>query len=201
MSAPLSVSNSKIKVMNAALAALGVNKITSFLDNSIAARTGNALFDDMVEAALSGYPWRFARDRVKLAQVPDPAPPPWETVWKLSGQALTIHAIYEGSQQVMFDRFGDKIVTMTPPNSPDEIWAEITSPVSPDLWAGYFRQAFIFSLAARLAIPVTQSEQLAMYYTQEAETAMARAKSRDAQGRSPSRIDTKAFVRARRGRK
>jgi hypothetical protein len=200
MSAPLSVSNSKIKVMNAALAVLGVNPITSFLDNSIAARTGNALFDDTLEAALSGYPWRFARDRVKLTRVNEDAPPPWQTVWQLTSTALAVHSIYEDDQQVLFDRFGTKIVTMTGPTSTAEIWAEITAAVVPDQWAGYFRQAFVLTLASTICLPITQNEQLDAQTAAKAEKAMIFAKSRDAQGRSPSRIDTKMFIRARRAR-
>lgn len=200
MSAPLSVSNSKIKVMNAALAALGVPPITSFLDNSIAARTGNALFDDTLEAALSGYPWRFARDRVKLERVNEDAPPPWQTVWQLSNTALAVHAIYEDGQQVLFDRFGSKIVTMTGPTEAVEVWAEITAAVPPDQWANYFRQAFVMTLASAICMPITQNEQLDALIAGKAQTAMALAKSRDAQGRSPSRIDTRMFIRARRAR-
>lgn len=198
MSAPLSVSNSKIKVMNAALAELGVNPITTFLDNSIAARTGNALFDDILEAALSEYPWRFARDRVQLTQVAIAAPPPWQSLWQLSNTALAVHAIYENDQQVLFDRFGTKIATMTVTTAPVQVWAEITASVSPDQWAGYFRRAFILHLAAALAMPITQSEQVEQRLIGLAREAMALAKSRDAQGRSPSRIDAKMFIRARR---
>ena len=201
MSAPLSVSNSKIKVMNAALAELGVNPITSFLDNSIAARTGNALFDDVLEAALSGYPWRFARDRVQLTRLVAVAPPPWQTVWQLSNTALAVHAIYEDDQQVLFDRFGQKIMTMTSETSTAQIWAEITAAVPPDQWAGYFRRAFILHLAAALAMPITQSDQMEQRLLMASREAMALAKSRDAQGRSPSRIDTKMFIRARRSRR
>lgn len=200
MSAPLSVSNSKIKVMNAALAELGVNPITTFLDNSIAARTGNALFDDILEDALSGYPWRFARDRVQLTQVVATVPPPWQSVWQLSNTALAVHAIYEGDQSVLFDRFGGRIVTMTSPTAPVEVWAEITAAVPPDQWAGYFRRAFVLKLAAALAAPVTQSEQVEQRLLMLSNEAMALAKSRDAQGRSPSRIDTKLFIRNRRAR-
>jgi hypothetical protein len=56
----LSVSNSTIKAMNAALAHIGVPEITSFLDESLPARVGNLLFEDTLENALSQYPWRFA---------------------------------------------------------------------------------------------------------------------------------------------
>lgn len=199
MSAPLSISNSTIKVMNAALVQIGVNSISSFLENSLAARTGNALFADILEAELAGYPWRFARDRVKLSLSDAPPPPPWSAVYQFPTGALAVHAVYEGDQKTIFDRFGQKIVTMTPADPPREIWAEVTMTVGPDQWAGYFRRAFTLALASALVMPLTEDQSLAEKTAQVAAAAMAYARSRDAQGRTPSRIDTKAFVRARRG--
>ena len=58
--------------------------------------------------------------------------------------------------------------------------------------------SFILQLAASIAMPITQDEQTAGFLNQEAERMMLRARSRDAQGRTPSRLDTKMFVKARR---
>lgn len=196
--APLSVSNSNIKVMNAALAELGVNPISTFLDNSIAARTGNAMYADVLESALSAYPWRFARDRREMQRLVDAAPPPWESVWQLPAAVLNVVAVYEEDQKVLFDRFGTKIVTMTSEAYGGTLWVEGTVSVDPSLWAGYFRRAFIVALAAAVAMPITQDEGLAAYKSQEARALMEFAKTRDAQGRTPSRIDTKMFIRNRR---
>lgn len=195
---PLAVSGTNIKVLNAALALLGVNPVTSFLDDSIAARTGNALFADTLEAALADYPWRFARDRVSLTQLELPAPPPWSAVFQMPSNALSIIAVYEGDQKVLHDVFGGKIAVMSPGEA-SVFWAEITATVGPDGWAGHFRAAFIHVLAGVLAMPLTQDEQLTAYVSRKGETLMLKAKSRDAQGRSPSRVDTKGFIRARRG--
>ena len=48
-------------------------------------------------------------------------------------------------------------------------------------------------------MPITQDERTAAFTLQQAENEMLRARSRDAQGRTPSRLDTKTFIRARRG--
>lgn len=196
--APLSVSNSTIKVMNAALAELGVSPITSFSDNSIAARTGNALFADVLEACLAAYPWRFARDRREAPALPGPAPAPWSRRFSIPTSMITILSVYEDEQKIVFDRFGQSITTMTTEGFAGSIWIEGTVSVTPDLWAGYFRRAFIVQLAADMAMPITQDENLAAFHGQRAAAFMAYAKSRDAQGRTPSRIDTKMFIRNRR---
>ncbi|MFD2175688.1 hypothetical protein [Rhodobacter lacus] len=195
----LAVSNSDIKIANAALAALGVPEISTLLENSIAARTINALYADTLEAAIAAYPWRFARDRVKCARLDQPPPPPWLGLYQLPAQAVQLISVYEGDSLTTFDVFGRKIAVNVAESSKSEIWAEVSVTPSPDQWAPHFRAAFILALAAQIAMPITQDENLSGAIAQRAETAMLRARSRDAQGRTPSRLDTGAFIRARRG--
>jgi len=199
ISSPLAVSKSSIKVMNAALAEIGVPAITSFLDTSLAARTGNALYADILEGALASYPWRFARKTVTLQQVEGDAPAGYARLYRLPGGALNVHVVYEGDSKTIFDVFGRDVAIRSIWAGYEPITAQITEMVPPDRWAGYFRRAFTLQLAAALAMPITQDAQLAQILDMRAERAMAYAKSRDAQGRSPSRIDTKGFLRARRG--
>lgn len=198
MSAPLSVSNSNIKVANAALAEIGVGGISSFSQNSLAARTANALYADAVEYVLGSYPWRFARDRVQLVRLSETPPPPWSGLYRLPTEALAVHSVLEGEQRTVFDVFGRKIAVMVPGDAPTEVWAEITNTVGPDQWPGYFRRAFITYLAGVFSMPITQDEKITILKKEEAATMLARAQSRDAQGRTPSRINTKGFIHARR---
>lgn len=194
----LSTSQSDIKVFNAALAEIGVPKISSFTQNSIASRTGNAAYADILEEALSAYPWRFARAQIKLTRLDEDAPAPWVAVYALPREALVVHSVREGRQLTQFDVFGRSVAVMTPHASLDQVDAEITQLVKPDNWPGYFRRPFIVYLAASITMPITQDERLAGLMAQKAQAMFAMAKSRDAQGRTPSRIDTKAFIRQRR---
>ena len=195
---PLSVSNSSIKVMNAALAQIGVPEISSFTENTLAAKTGNRLFADILEHELSAYPWRFARDRVALSRLTDTPPPPWTGLYQLPNSALVLHTIYVDDYIDSFDRFGYKIAVNVDSNSTSTVTAEYTNTISAGSWPGYFRRSFIMSLAAAVAMPITQDEQMSLALQKESEIMMARAKSRDAQGRTPSRLDTKLFIKARR---
>ena len=195
---PLSVSNSSLKVMNAALAQIGVEEITSFSDSTQQAKVGNRLFADILENALASYPWRFARDRVVLVRNATTAPPPWTGCYTIPNSTVTLLTVYEGNHVCSFDRFGSNIVVNANAGSTSVFAAEITASVTPDLWSGAFRRAFILQLAASIAMPITQDEQTAGFLNQEAERMMLRARSRDAQGRTPSRLDTKMFVKARR---
>ncbi len=195
---PLSVSNSSIKVMNAALAQIGVPDIASFTENTLAAKTGNRLFADILEHELSAYPWRFARDRVALSRLSDTPPPPWTGLYQLPSSALVLHTIYVDDYIDKFDRFGYKIAVNVDSNSTSTVTAEYTNTISAGSWPGYFRRSFIMSLAAAIAMPITQDEQMALALQKESEIMMAKARSRDAQGRTPSRLDTKLFIKARR---
>jgi hypothetical protein len=198
IASPLAISQSNIKVYNAALSELGVPPVASFLEQSHPARVGNEVYANALEAEIAAYPWRFARTQVELAALPGPAPEPWGAAFALPDSALNVHVVYQGGVKVPFDVFGRTVLTRDIYSEPAK--ADISQMVAPDVWAAYFRRAFILKLAAAVAMSITMDDRLALLLEQKAERAMAYAKSRDAQGRSPSRVDTKAFIRARRGR-
>ena len=83
-------------------------------------------------------------------------------------------------------------------NSSSTVTAEYTNTIGADGWPGYFRRAFVLSLAAAISMPITQDEGTSAALAKEAEMMMLKARSRDAQGRTPSRLDTKLFIKARR---
>ncbi len=95
----------------------------------------------------------------------------------------------------MFER---AVALMVSENTTATIEAEVTIYTTPDKWPGYFRKAVILQIAADVAMPLTQDEKTADRLQKQAGIKLAFAKSRDAQGRTPSRIDTKGFIRARR---
>ncbi len=195
---PSSVSNTSLKIMNAALAQIGVEEIESFSDTSLAAKTGNRLFSDILEHELSSYPWRFARDRVTLTRSAKTAPKPWTGLYRLPQSALVLHTVYIDDYVGQFDRFGANVAVNVDSNSSSTVTAEITENVDASNWPGYFRRAFIMSLAAAISMPITQDDNMSMSLQKESEIMLAKAKSRDAQGRTPSRLDTKLFIKARR---
>lgn len=196
----LSVSNNSIKVMNAALTELGIEPISAFTDNSIAARTGNTTFADVVEEVLSLYPWRFARD-VQTLQADAQATPPagWESMWPLPDAALVVHSVHADDVRQEFDVFGRNVALNVDPDGAAVVKAEVTIYVDPSLWPGYFRRAFIVHFASTMAMPLTQDESMMERLRMSAARQLAVAKTRDAQGRTPTRIDASLLIRRRRG--
>lgn len=196
---PLSVSDSALKAFNAALSLLGLPNISSFLDNNPQARVGNALAGNSIEAMLAEYPWRFARKQETMAASVTTAPAPWESMFTLPAETLLVRSVWDGDQKILFDVFGGEVATMVNTAGAYDVKAEVTYAPSVGQWPGYFRQAAITRLAADVCMPLTQDERFALQLEDKAMRQMAYAKTRDAQGRSPSRIDTKSFIRARRG--
>lgn len=193
----LSISDSDVKVYNAALALLGVRPVGSLLEQSIAGRTGNTLYLDTLEDALS-YPWRFAVKTLPVQKLEEAPQTDWDAYYAIPNEMIALRTVWAGDRRVAFDVFEQKIALRGIEVGTEQVRAEGSCIVGPTGWPGYFRAAFITHLAAVVAMPITQDERLASFWAQQAETKMLRAKSIDAQGRTPQRLDTRAFIRARR---
>ncbi len=198
----LSASDSNTKIMNAALALIGANAITSFLDDSLEARTGNALFEDTLENALSMYPWRFAQRTVLLSRLSETPHDPWEGFYQIPGGMRVVRRVLVGTSTVHsdaeFDVFERRVAVKVASTSTELVYAVGTYMVDPGQWPGYFRLPFIQFLASVICVPITQDEDRADMLQRDAQNGFARGASRDSQGRTPQRLDTKSFIRARR---
>lgn len=192
----LESSISTIKIVNAALAELGLEPVDALGGTDIVARTVDGLLADTVEAAFADYPWRFAREMVALVPAALPAGTPWAAAYDVPDSAMGIVSVFSGGKRVTFDRIGQVLVS-------DQILAdpcaEITRATGPDRWPAQFRTAMVYALAARFAMPLTEDEQLAELLDRKAQRAFALAKSREAQARTPTRIWTGLLKGGRRG--
>jgi len=195
----LGVSDTDIKVFNAALAYLGIPEVESFVEGSATAATGNRLYSDALEEILAMYPWRFTMERGDLVRTADTPPEPWEGMYQLPSTAKNVRAVQIDGFNAKFDVYGRLVAVMVQDTSTATVSADYSVMVTPSQWPGYFRQAFVLHLAARLAMPLTMDFDFAAQLDQRAQYQLAKAKNMDAQGRTQSKIDTKAFIRARRG--
>lgn len=197
----LSVSDSTIKVYNAALVRLGVPKIESFTDESISARTGSEMFEDVLESALCMYPWRFAMRRATLNRLGDTPPAPWEGLYDIPTEIRHVWKVYEDDYPSQnYEVYERRVAVNVTAAQTTAISVDGTAMIGPSSWPGYFRLPFITYLASQIAMPITQDERLAMALLDMGTTMLAKAASRDSQSRTPSRVDTKMFIRDRRKR-
>ena len=112
--------------------------------------------------------------------------------------AKNLRNVFVDGFKTKFDVYGRLVAVMVQESSPSTVSAVYSRMVNPSEWTGYFREAFIMRLAARLSLPLTMDFDLASQYDQRSQIMMRQAKSIDAQGRTQSKLDTKAFIRARR---
>ena len=197
---PLSISDSDIKIYNAALAFLGIPEVSSFLEESATANTGNKVYADVIEELISTYPWRFAMQKENLARVAETPPEPWEGFYQLPSKAKMVRNVFIDEYPAPFDVYGRLVSVRVQATSPSVVSAAFTVIPPVSQWPGYFRQAAILQLAARVAMPLTMDFDMAQQYDQRAQFQLMKAKTADAQGRTPGRINTKTFIQARRNR-
>lgn len=195
---PLSTSDSSIKVANAALNEIGHRPITSFVQGGLAARTLNTVFADALEAALSLYPWTFAKRHIAVQRLSADPPAGWDALYQIPGEALVVRTLYLGRRTIPFDIFEDRVAADIGLNTNEDIRIEATVYKEPSAWPGYFRRAFVFDLASQICVPITQDQKMALELQKWATILYSKAKSRDAQGRTSQRLDTQTFIRARR---
>lgn len=195
----LSVSDSDIKVYNAALSLIGVRAIGAFTENSIAARTGNALYADTLSSVLADFPWRFATRRVEAVRLVDDPPQEWEGLYDIPSPLISARNVYENDTSIEFDRFEGNVAVNIPSTSTSTIYVEGAVVVGPAAWPGYFTQPFTTYLAGVVCNPITKDERRGEALMNQGFTMLRRAASRDSQSRTSPRLDTKTFIRARRG--
>ncbi|MCW2317475.1 hypothetical protein SAMN06265338_103219 [Rhodoblastus acidophilus] len=158
-----------VTICNRALARLGGGQIVSLDEDTDLARQCVAVYDDLLEAALTLYHWKWPR-RTKALDRLDEVP---ENGY-LYGYGFPAGAI------------SNPIKVLADPRNPDyplrefvvegrtlytnaiAVWGAFVFRLSPDLWPPVFRLAFQTWLSAALAIPVSQDANLAAQLEQQA---------------------------------
>ena len=195
----LSISDTHLDISNAALTMLGSKSIPNFDGNDLRTRTIVSCYADVVEEVLSMMPWRAGREQFEMTASVDDAPPPWESLWEIPANILTIQSVWEDNQKVQFERYQNRIATITGASYTGKVYVEGIE--IPDIagWPAYIRRPLIMYLASQICVPITQDEKRANELEIGAMRRLRVAASRDSQGRTPSRVDTRMFIRARRG--
>jgi len=126
------------------------------------------------------------------------APAPWQGLYTKPHDLLTIRKVFVDGNVAAFDVFEGNVAVKVPRGSEEIVSVEGTVIVAPDKWPGYFRQPFILLLAAAICVAITQDERRAQSLLQMGGRDLARAASKDGQGRTQRRLDTGLFIRNRR---
>jgi hypothetical protein len=171
---------SKTSLVNGALIEIGVATIVSLTEDSEAARTANAIFDDLLDQELQEHNWTFARARAQLAA--ESSAPAFGYTYShvLPSNPYCLHVLEEiNDYEFMVE--GRRILSDATPLQIRYIYRISDY----NQLSAAFRKAFIFKLAAAFSIPLKGSAELKTAMEAAYTTWIGRAKSRDSQQDSP----------------
>jgi len=188
----------RIENSNKACLAAGVNTITSFIQGSAESIFCAEWYEEIVEAELSLYKWRFATKTADLgavlAAVPDTK---YNTAYQIPNDVMSVDTVLVGETSIAYDRFQDQIHTFDTAN--DTVIIKYRYRCDETLWNPYFRLLVIYRLATMLSFSIARKDDIAASMKQLADDHWRRAKTEDAQAQTNQKVNLSKIVRARGG--
>lgn len=156
-----------IRIVNAALAALGAGEITSFSDETDLTAKVNAVYVDLVESCLAAHSWSFTRTQRQLELEAAAPAPGYRYRYALPPDriGLPMRLTRAGSREPLREYMiaGSSVHANTNP-----LWAAFRFRPAVALWPAPFRRFVTKALAAELAVPVSHDANMAARLDEEA---------------------------------
>ena len=187
------MSSSETEIANSALAKIRGRQILSFDDNSVEARTVRGLYHPLRKKLLRSHPWNFAIKRAELALLTEEPPYGRGNFFQVPADCLriletTIPEEYDWTLE------GDRILVDRPATSIRYIY-DVTDCSRFD---SYFCEVLAYSLAAEMAMTITNGATIAATLRQALKEELAQARSFDAQeGGSIRQVTASSWINAR----
>lgn len=162
-----------LSICSAALLMIGADEITSFDDDSRAAKLCSSLYGTTRDELLQAYPWRFAIGQSRLAQLVATPLFGYRYAYQLPADILRMIATAEGAP---YSLQGGRLYTDMPA-------MEITYLYRPDEnhLPAYFIRAVELKLAEILAVALQEDLNKSTLMAQKAREQIVRARAVDAQ--------------------
>lgn len=186
-----------LDVVNLALGLLGEEARTSLGDGSAAGNVASRIYELRVRACLSAARWRFAMRQVKLVRLAGTPLEVYSAVYQTPTDAVMVHSISVAGSETPFDVFGDQLFCSAGEN--DDVIADYAIRPSEDKWPALFTAYVAETMAADFALGAIGQAEVGTFWRQSADARRRIAAAQEAQNRTPARVDTGAFLRARRG--
>lgn len=173
------MATSEVQICNEALALLGATSIISLTAPIENARRCNMFYASTRDELLRGHRWRFAINRATLARLADGPAYGYDYAFQLPTSPYCLRALEtleEKDDGTDWEVEGRTLVTDSDTCRLKYI-AQITDPTQFD---SLFKKTFIYTLAAKLAIPITKSRTLKELMVAEAGDALAEAELNNA---------------------
>lgn len=188
----MAAEDNKINICNKALIAIGADEITSFNDGTVEAKVAAAKYDVARKDLLAMYFWTFNQTESYLA--------------RLAGDNLCVYkylyALPDGYLRAVNVRENGRFVDYTFRDS--NINTDASQPIltymtdcSEERMPPYFVSLLIDRLARDFLIPITGKNDDYMLFDRIYQDNFARAKSADAQSKTPRKVDSSLLLRIR----
>ena len=188
-------SASAIPIINAALTRTGDEPITSFDEGTPQALVASLNYDELVNAILSGYPWKFATRTMDLETLAVTVDPPWQFAYQVPADVLDLRVVESNGCPIDYELMSDKILTNWPP----PVLAKYTYRLEEPFWPKYFRGAVIAALEPIFMRAIGERYDEAANRDKRAMGLMAVARNRDTQSQTPRQPMDSPILRARGG--
>jgi len=168
------MAKSEVHICNEALSLLGASTIISLTAATENARRCNMLYEPTRDALLRKHRWRFAINRATLAALADGPAYGYDHAFQLPTDpyCLRVLEMYEERENGEdWQIEGRTLVT----NSDTARIKYIQRVTDPNQFDESFREALVYELASKLAIPITNSRSLAEAMRLQAELKIAEA--------------------------
>ena len=176
---------------------IGGDPIASFTDGTTESDLADAVYEDIVRAALTSSRWNFATKQFELNRLVATPVGRWDAAYQVPSDSLMINAVTVQDLPINYDIYEDQIFNNAA--STDSVIADYIYRASEATWAPYFTLGVEFSLASVFALSVTRKADIAQSYTQLAEGQFRRAKARDSQQVTNQNLRLSRYHRARLG--
>lgn len=154
----MATGDTKLTICSDAMIMLGASPISSFAEETDAAKTADRLYDNIRDVLLQQYEWSWSLKKVKLARLASAPINEWKYAYALPGDILGVpRALFNsssvGSRPIRdWELYGTSVYT-----DEEQIWIDYQYTVPEAIMPPYFIRLLKAALASIFAIPVTDS--------------------------------------------
>ena len=182
---------SEVEICNSALTRLGANTIVSFTDNTTEAKACSQIYERVRDAVLVSHPWNFAITRASLAKLT--SVPSWGFANEFQLPTDCLRVLDVQDQSIKYEIEGRKVLANIDPFN----IKYITTVTATGYFSAQFREALEKKLALELSFLLVQSSTQQQLLQSEYNTALADARSFDAQEGGPNSYIYDDFLNSR----
>ena len=174
---------------------IGGSPIQSFTDGTTESDIADAVYEDIVRAALTSSRWRFATTQFQLNRLDDTPIGRWDSTYQLPSDSLMINALTVQDLPIEYNIYKDKVYNNA--NATDEVIADYIYRANESTWAPYFALGVQFSVASVFAVSLARDASLSAAMDQQANVQLIKARRLDSQAQTTKKLNTKRFVTER----